>query len=144
MLCEPAVDAFAFRREARDFELGERSHHVAGEESARADELVRGGGKELEQRMRGDLTFRQGDAERLEYIAWRRQRRRAEPEQSVRTCRERRRDLAGNGEDLSSLLDREVRRDQRATPLARFDDDRRRAETGGDPVARRASPGPRP
>ena len=51
-----------------------------------------------------------------------------------------RRDLAGHREHLASLLEREVGGDQRAAPLARLDDDRRRAEPGDDAVARRKAP----
>ena len=50
------------------------------------------------------------------------------------------RDLARHGEHLPPLLEREVGRDQRAAPLARLDDDRRRTEAGDDPVARRKAP----
>ena len=67
-------------------------------------------------------------------------RRRAEPQQRVRAAREQRRDLAGHGEHLAALVEREVGGDQRAAPLARLDDDGRVAEPGDDPVARREPP----
>jgi hypothetical protein len=47
--------------------------------------------------------------------------------------RERARDLARYGENLATLLEREVGRDEGSTPFAGFDDDRRTAEAGDDP-----------
>ena len=64
----------------------------------------------------------------------------AEPQQVVRAARELRGDLAGDGEHLASLLEREVGGDQRAAPLARLDDDRRERQARDDPVARREPP----
>ena len=46
-------------------------------------------------------------------------------------------DLAGNGQHLATLVEREVGGDQRAASLARLDDDRRGGEARDDPVARR-------
>ena len=69
-----------------------------------------------------------------------RHRRRTEPEQRVRPGGQRARDLSRHCEHVAALLEREVGRDERAAPLARLDDDRRRAETGDDPVARREAP----
>ena len=80
------------------------------------------------------------DPERGEDVGGARQRRRTQLEQRVRPRRQRARDLAGNGEDLSALLEREVGRDQRAAALARLDDDGCRAEAGDDPVACREAP----
>ncbi len=50
------------------------------------------------------------------------------------------RDLPRHGEHLPPLVERKVGRDQRTAPLARLDDDRRRAEAGDDAVARREAP----
>ncbi len=63
--------------------------------------------------------------------------------QRVRAGGECARDLAGDGEDLASFLEREVGRDQGAAPLARLDDDGRGAEPGDDAIARREAPGRR-
>ncbi len=49
-------------------------------------------------------------------------------------------DLAGNDHHLTSVLEREVRRDQRSRALARLDDHGRGAETGDDPVPGREPP----
>ena len=54
--------------------------------------------------------------------------------------RERRRDLAGDREHLAPFVEREVGSDERAAPLARFDDDRRSAEPRNDSVARGKPP----
>ena len=74
------------------------------------------------------------DAERLEHVRDRGERRRAVPEQPVRADRERGRDLARHREHLAAFLEREVGGDQRAAPLARLDDDRRLREAGDDAV----------
>ncbi len=49
-------------------------------------------------------------------------------------------DLAGNGEHLAPLVEREVGGDQRAAAFARLDDDRGVRQPGDDPVARREAP----
>ena len=68
------------------------------------------------------------DPERMEHVADAGDRRRAEPQERVRAARERRRDLARNGQDLPPLLEREVGGDQRAASLARLDDHGRARE----------------
>src|SRR6185295_1782347 len=50
-------------------------------------------------------------------------------------------DLPRDREDLASVFEREVGRDQRTTPLPGFDDDGRCREPGDDSVASRKSPG---
>ena len=64
-------------------------------------------------------------------------------EQRVRARAQRARDLAGDGEDLAPLLEREVGRDQGAAALARLDDDGDGGEARDDPVPRREAPGRR-
>ena len=80
------------------------------------------------------------DPVRLEHVGGRRHRRRTEAEQGIRPRRDRGGDLAGHDHHLASVLEREVRRDQRSRPLACLDDHGRGAETGDDPVAGRESP----
>ena len=97
--------------------------------------------KKLEERMCLRLSrFRSFDPERLEHVAARRERRRAEAEERIRASGQGARDLSGNGEHLPSVLEREVGRDQRAASLTRLDDDGGGAETGDDPIACREPP----
>jgi hypothetical protein len=58
----------------------------------------------------------------------------------VRAPRQRRSDLPWNRENFASQLECEVRGDERSGALACFDDDRRDAEPGNDPISRGKAP----
>src|SRR5207249_581492 len=120
-------------------ELRERGRHLARSETRGAQELVGAGGapsERLEHARRGfaelDRRGRTRQAEALENVACAGRRCRTQPEQRVRAGGQRRGDLPRDREDLTTLLQREIRRDQRAAALARLDDDRRGAQTGDD------------
>ena len=122
--------------------LGERGDHLADGESRLPHELVRSRRQEVEEWIACGQLIVDGrlDPERLEDVGRSGERRRAEPQECVRSCGQGGRDLARHREDLPPLLEREVGGDQRAASLTRLNDDRRRAETGDDPVAGREAP----
>ena len=129
MLCEPAVDPVSFRHQARDVELCERSDHLGDCSPVLRTSSSAGGG----QRARGsacrrsiDQRLAALDSERLEDVGRRGHRRRAEPEQRVRTAESADVISPGTAKHLAPLVERQVGGDQRAAALARLDDDRRR------------------
>ena len=112
------------------------------------DELVRARRtiEPLEDRPRrfAEIDFRLGgrfEAEQLEHVAGRGQRRGSEPQERIRSRAQRGRDLTRARKDLASLLEREVRGDQRAASLARLDDDGGLREPGDDSVPGGEPPG---
>ena len=124
-----------------DLELDERARNLVGAEPR----LARRARRHSPAGARAAATARPSparrlDAERGEDVGSARQRRGAELEQRVRPGRERGRDLARHREHLPPLLERQIGRDERAAPLARLDDDGRRAQAGDDAVARRKPP----
>src|SRR5581483_305694 len=134
-----AVHAVAGDGRAGELELDEGTGDVRGGEARSPDELVGGRGQVVDER-RVDRSPCRDEPEDRQDVVGRRQRRGAELEERVRAGRERGADLAGHGEDLAALLEREIGRDQGTAPLARLHDDGRRAETRDDPVARRKPP----
>src|SRR5438874_2982097 len=136
-----AVDRVRLGCEAVELERSELGGELRGTETASTSELVCGRGHQLEQRVAGlGPLCRRRDPEGFEHVTAAGQRRRPETQQCIRTSGERGRDLAGDGEDLSPLFEREVGGDEGTAALARLDDDRRGAQARDDPVARRKLP----
>ena len=73
--------------------------------------------------------------ERSQDVRCSEKRSRALAQEVVRARRQRRSDLPWNRKDFASQLEREVRGDERSGALACFDDDRRDAEPGDDPIS---------
>ena len=147
MIADP-VDAVLLADPARELQLDQRGGDVPGSEPRRPGQLVdarRVIGQALEQ-LPGETAGRLDrgacglEAVRLEHVCCGRDRRRPEPQQGVRACRDRRRDLARHHHHLPAVLEREVRRDERAGALAGLDHYRGRAEAGDDPVPRGEPP----
>ena len=90
---------------------------VVGSVAQRREHVARGSARSG-RNGRGSL-----EAHRCEHVVRHEQRRGSLAQQGVRAGRERGRDLAGHGENLATLLERELGRDQRAGALPRLDHD---------------------